>query len=138
MLPGIGEIGKRKTRIMKLYKFFLFLFLVGGTSNVTAQSVYITKTGEKYHTESCRYLKYSKKEVTLEDAMSFSYEACLVCKPSAKLNSKEKSPLIETKKASQAKPPQRKATASQCTGTTKSGSRCKRRTKNTSGRCYQH
>ncbi|MSQ79223.1 MAG: DNA/RNA non-specific endonuclease [Flavobacteriaceae bacterium] len=35
-------------------------------------------------------------------------------------------------------PTKSSSTAAQCSGTTKSGSRCKRRTTNSSGRCYQH
>ena len=30
-----------------------------------SQYVYKTKTGEKYHKENCRYLKYSKAKITL-------------------------------------------------------------------------
>ncbi|RSK39969.1 thermonuclease family protein [Mangrovimonas spongiae] len=35
-------------------------------------------------------------------------------------------------------PKSQKAKATQCTGKTKSGKRCKRKTKNANGRCYQH
>ncbi|MBL4663949.1 MAG: hypothetical protein JKY22_10465 [Flavobacteriaceae bacterium] len=123
---------------MKWCRILLILISIGFTTHVAAQTVCITKTGKKYHTKSCHYLKYSKKEVALEDAIKFGYEACLVCKPSTKVNSEEKSQLTETRKTSNRPPPQRKSNVSQCTGTTKSGSRCKRKTKNTSGRCYQH
>lgn len=34
--------------------------------------------------------------------------------------------------------PSNSGTASQCTGTTKKGNRCKNRTTNSSGRCYHH
>jgi hypothetical protein len=43
--------------------------------------VYITRTGEKYHTESCRYLRLSKIPVELNDETKSSYEPCKVCKP---------------------------------------------------------
>ena len=135
---GNGETKKSRSEPMKLLRVVLFIVSIGLASNLVAQTVCITKTGEKYHTESCRYLKYSKKEITLENAINLGYEACLVCKPGAKVTLKAKSQLTETKKTTQSTPPQRKVTASQCTGTTKSGSRCKRRTKNASGRCYQH
>lgn len=124
--------------LLKLLRIYLVILSIGLVSNAAAQTVYVTKTGEKYHKERCRYLKYSKKEVTLEEALNFGYDACLVCEPTMKVNSIEKSQLNETKNTSQTSPPQRKVTATQCTGTTKSGSRCKRRTKNASGRCYQH
>ena len=44
------------------------------------KTVYITRTGAKYHRGSCRYLKYSKIVVSLEKAKQ-SYGPCSVCKP---------------------------------------------------------
>jgi high-affinity K+ transport system ATPase subunit B len=43
-------------------------------------TVYVTKTGSKYHTSSCRYLNKSKIAMTLTEAKR-AYEACSVCKP---------------------------------------------------------
>lgn len=43
--------------------------------------VYITKTGSKYHTADCRYLKKSKIKITKADAIEQGYTACKVCKP---------------------------------------------------------
>lgn len=43
--------------------------------------VYITKTGEKYHTEDCNYLKSSCIETTLAEAIEKNYSDCSVCKP---------------------------------------------------------
>lgn len=42
--------------------------------------VYVTKTGEKYHVDGCRYLKKSKIEKSLDDAIDAGYEPCSVCK----------------------------------------------------------
>lgn len=44
------------------------------------QTVYITRTGSKYHRDSCRYLKYSKIAISLEKAKQ-SYGPCSVCRP---------------------------------------------------------
>ena len=44
------------------------------------KTVYITRTGAKYHRGSCRYLKYSKIAVSLEKAKQ-SYGPCSVCRP---------------------------------------------------------
>lgn len=44
------------------------------------QTVYITRTGAKYHRGSCRYLKYSKIPISLEKAKQ-SYGPCSVCRP---------------------------------------------------------
>jgi hypothetical protein len=44
-------------------------------------TVYITKSGEKYHRDGCRYLSRSKIATTLKEAISNGYGACSVCKP---------------------------------------------------------
>ncbi len=43
--------------------------------------VYITKTGAKYHLDSCSYLRNSKILITLSDALSQGYGPCSRCKP---------------------------------------------------------
>lgn len=43
--------------------------------------VYITNTGAKYHTGSCRTLKDSKIETTLSSAKAQGYEPCGICNP---------------------------------------------------------
>ncbi|TVZ60044.1 hypothetical protein NA63_2592 [Flavobacteriaceae bacterium MAR_2010_105] len=121
---------------MKAFKFAIIFILVTGFFKAYAQSVYTTKTGEKYHKENCRYLKNSKKEITLEKALALGYAACSLCKPLVK-NSSTNSLSPDTK-ASTSHNQTQKSAATQCTGKTKSGSRCKRMTKSADGRCYQH
>lgn len=43
-------------------------------------TVYVTRTGEKYHRGSCRYLRQSKIPMSLEDAR-LRYDPCSVCDP---------------------------------------------------------
>ena len=43
--------------------------------------VYITKTGSKYHKESCDSLSNSKIETTKQEAISQGYEPCKKCNP---------------------------------------------------------
>jgi hypothetical protein len=45
------------------------------------QTVYITKTGKKYHTATCRYLAKSKIPMSLKDAKAKGYTPCSVCRP---------------------------------------------------------
>lgn len=45
------------------------------------QTVYITRTGKKYHTATCRYLSRSKIATSLKDAKANGYTPCSVCKP---------------------------------------------------------
>jgi len=50
-----------------------------GSSQET--TVYITKSGSKYHRASCRYLSKSKIPISLKDAKERGYSPCKVCKP---------------------------------------------------------
>jgi len=45
------------------------------------ETVYVTKTGSKYHRSSCHYLKKSKIKTTKSKAKNSGYTACKVCKP---------------------------------------------------------
>lgn len=49
------------------------------TENKVEQTVYVTRTGKKYHRDGCRYLK-SKKPISLNKA-KLSYQPCKVCRP---------------------------------------------------------
>ena len=45
----------------------------------TSQTVYITRTGGKYHRYGCRYLRSSCIATSLDSAFSNGYGACSVC-----------------------------------------------------------
>lgn len=52
------------------------------TSNPdTSDTVYVTKTGDKYHRSSCSYLRNSKISINKNDAISQGYTACSRCNP---------------------------------------------------------
>src|SRR5690349_18454757 len=89
-----------------------------GTKSLLAQTVYVTNTGKKYHEDNCRYLKNSKIQTTLSQALNGGYTACSVCSPPTKVTSPSSSAPIK------------KAVSVQCSGTTKAGARCKRMTTN--------
>ncbi len=44
-------------------------------------TVYVTKTGARYHRSSCHYLSRSKFPMTLKEAKTQEYTACKVCRP---------------------------------------------------------
>lgn len=44
-------------------------------------TVYVTKTGEKYHRGDCSYLSRSKISISKEKAVAAGYGACSRCKP---------------------------------------------------------
>lgn len=119
---------------MKIVQFFLLFIFYSCCLHVDAQSVYITKTGGKFHKESCSYLKYSKQKIPYKYALELGYLGCKRCKP----NLGEKRSLKESNKKEVKRFSVKRRNAVQCSGKTKSGRRCKRRTKNSSGRCYQH
>ncbi len=45
------------------------------------ETVYVTRTGKKYHRENCRYLASSKIPMSLKDAQAKGYTPCKVCHP---------------------------------------------------------
>ena len=49
--------------------------------NPTSNTVYITKTGKKYHKSNCTYLRKSKIKISLKEAKSKGYTACKICNP---------------------------------------------------------
>ena len=68
-----------------MYKFlygFLFIAFFLLTAQLQAQTVYITKTGARFHKESCRYAKTGWAS-DLAAAKKKGLTACLVCKPSS-------------------------------------------------------
>lgn len=55
----------------------------GQTANASepeGETVYITRTGSKYHRSSCQYLRRSRIPVSLKEA-KHSYDPCSVCRP---------------------------------------------------------
>lgn len=50
--------------------------------------VYIKEGGKKYHKKNCKVVPTGKKRVTLSEAVKQGYTPCLVCKPTAELESK--------------------------------------------------
>jgi hypothetical protein len=134
MKNNISQVSIKTVR----FTILLFLFLLGGTINLSAQTVYITKTGAKYHKSNCRHLSKSKISISLEDAKGKYYTACKVCKPSTTVTNKAASTNTSVTQKSTYSTSSKKAIATRCTATTKAGTRCKRKTKNSSGKCWQH
>jgi len=56
----------------------LLLTLSAGAQDVT---VYITKTGTKYHLEGCASLSRSAIPISLENAIARQYTPCSICRP---------------------------------------------------------
>ena len=119
-------------------QLLLFCFLLV-TSLTYAQTVYVTKTGKKYHEATCRYVSATASSLTVKEANSRDYTPCSVCKP-ATITSETTTAnsLYIPSKQTSASATGSRATSVQCSGRTKKGTRCKRNTTNANGYCYQH
>lgn len=97
---------------MKIIRLIALLLFVTVLSE--AQTVYITKTGSKYHRSGCRYLSRSQIPISLESAMR-SYGPCSVCKPPTSVRStsavKTTAKSSETNSGTSTPPPSSAATS---------------------------
>lgn len=60
---------------------FVVLLCPGAYAASGDTTVYITRTGERYHDAGCRYLSKSCIEITLQTAVDSGYTPCKVCHP---------------------------------------------------------
>jgi len=110
-------------------------------TEVNTQTFYITRTGSKYHTSNCSYLKYSSSSLELREAVKKGYTPCSRCSPSSSVSSSIKTHYSTPNTHNQQSTNNynhRMSYAVQCTGTTQKGRRCRNRTKNASQRCHHH
>ena len=113
---------------------FLSLFLI---SDSFSQTVYITKSGKRYHTEKCRYAK-NANAVSLSEAVSRGLSPCSVCNPETESSTgTEKNSFTGDEQITKPSS-EKKQTKVQCSAMTKSGNRCKRITNYENGKCWQH
>ena len=52
------------------------------TGDYKTQTVFVTRTGKKYHRDGCQYLRQSKRKIELSAAIDKGYTPCKVCRPS--------------------------------------------------------
>ncbi len=65
---------------MKKTICFFILFLGLSFTKLSAQTVYVTESGKKYHAKNCSFAKTGKKGIALKEAIKQGYEACKMCK----------------------------------------------------------
>lgn len=73
-----------KITIMKKQHFLTVIFFIAFfaiTSLASAQTVYVTEKGKKYHKKNCTVVKEGKKGIELSDAKKKGLEPCATCKP---------------------------------------------------------
>jgi hypothetical protein len=115
----------------------LFCIFISGLS--FSQTVFVTKSGTKYHTENCQHLK-SKISIQKSEAIKKGYTPCQTCKPDIKKEQVDSNSLKSQHKADSIttnNKPQPNTTTQQCQAITKAGTQCKRKA-TSKGYCYQH
>ncbi|WP_034981887.1 hypothetical protein [Epilithonimonas tenax] len=110
---------------MKSISFLCFLF---SFIFVSAQTVFHTPNGQKYHTENCRMVKNVSNKTALHAALEKGLSACKICQPVSNFS---------ISNSAKKKPSGTKATI-QCKGNTKKGSQCQHMTAIGNGYCFQH
>lgn len=111
-----------------LRNIIILICIAGIFFYISAQTVYITKSGKKYHTEDCSSLSKSKIAIDLKEAIEKGYSPCNKCKPDKKLSkikiNSDNKPLYYQKDEDIKKS---KVTEQQCQAITKKGTHCKRK-----------
>jgi hypothetical protein len=105
-----------------------------------AQTVYVTKTGKKYHTSNCSSLRSSSIPITLSEANQKGYGPCSKCDPpiySEGNSTNNKSNLLDDSKLRE-KLNSTSPTSKQCVAITKKGTECSRNAQEGSEYCWQH
>lgn len=113
--------------------FMLLMFFV--SVSLTAQTVYITKTGSKYHEQSCSSLRYSSEPINLSDAVNGGYTPCSKCNPPTFNMPKSDLQTTPDSKSTTSKTP---TTKKQCIAITEKGTQCGRNAEVGSDYCWQH
>lgn len=119
-----------------MIRILLVVGFILSISVVSAQTVYKTPSGKKYHTANCRYVKNVSTKITVAEARKMGLSACSQCRPDQAGRSNVSSGGGLGIKNGEAKGVRNVSV--RCQGTTKTGARCKRMTKNINSYCFQH
>ena len=111
--------------------------LVSFSVVVCAQSetVYVTKTGAKYHRAGCGSLRSSSIPMPLAQAAA-RYTPCKICKPPIPSSNATPSPAADT--TTRTAPTAKAVESGRCQAITKKGTQCSRKAKAGSTYCWQH
>jgi hypothetical protein len=110
-------------------------FAVATIAQSAATTVYVTRTGAKYHTASCRYLSRSQIPMALGEA-SKRFSPCSICRPP--ILGATATPAVPEGGSTRAAPPSKTSVSGQCQATTKKGTQCSRKAKAGGEYCWQH
>jgi micrococcal nuclease len=96
-------------------------------------TVYVTRTGNRYHAADCRFLARSQIPMPLEQAAT-RYGACAVCRPPTRHAG---SPPAKADPAPSSSPSP-SVSSGRCQAITQKGTQCSRRAQSGSQYCWQH
>jgi methylphosphotriester-DNA--protein-cysteine methyltransferase len=70
-------------KIVRCFLIIVLACVIAGAAFAAGRDavVYITNTGEKYHTEQCTSVRNSRISITLGEAVSRGFGPCRLCKP---------------------------------------------------------
>jgi hypothetical protein len=103
-------------------------------ANIESTTVYGTRTGEKYHRDTCRYLSKSKIPMELEEAAA-RYGPCSVCRPPVLPSPATAATPMPTRTPAAVSTPAR---VTRCQATAKKGTQCSRNAQPGRSFCWQH
>jgi hypothetical protein len=114
--------------IVKIFTplIFVFSFVMKGN----AQYVYVTPSGTKYHLKSCKSVRNTCRQLSLSEAAYEGYSPCSICHPPRSVPYSQKK-ISRTTNGTQ-------SSSQICKGITKSGKRCRNRTRIGNGYCFHH
>lgn len=114
-----------------------FLWLIF-TFVAVSQTVYVTKTGKKYHESGCGSLSSSSFSLTLDEAIQQGYTPCKRCNPPTTVSGKTSNEIKTVVPQTTKKTKEKNTYSSRCIATTKKGTQCKRNAEPGSNYCWQH
>lgn len=119
--------------------FLIILFLIILAVEPYCQTVYVTKTGKKYHLSNCSSLSSSSKEIELSEAIDKGYTPCKRCNPPTNTNANsDNSKNNKLGFSEPTKTNNNSNTTKQCIAFTKKGKQCSRNAEEGSDYCWQH
>ena len=124
--------------LRRLAPVLAFLLISVSALSAQAETVYVTKTGAKYHRAGCVSLRSSSIPMPLSEAAG-KYGACKICKPPVPgaAPPAAAAPAIAVSSAPSPAPVERAVSSARCQAT-KKGTQCSRSAKPGSSYCWQH
>jgi hypothetical protein len=133
-LGGLVRVRAARNLALALAVLIASVALVAGQA-ASDPTVYITKTGAKYHRDGCSSLSRSRIPIKLSLAAT-TYGACKNCRPPVReVAPAAAKPLVPVENP---KAPSAPARSERCQATTKKGTQCLRKAKAGAAYCWQH